>query len=88
MTRATLGERAKATLQVRGWRGGWSKSGGGLGSQTICLVEVISLHAGGFLVPLGDAIRGLGFKSLREAIEWNDAPERTFGEVLERLERI
>jgi len=81
----TLGERAKATLQVRGWH----KAGHAItGPDPVCLVEVLKLHAPGFGTNLADALEDLGFASHTEAIEWNDAPERTFEDVLERLERI
>jgi len=81
----TLGERAKATLHVRGWH---KKGEAVWGPQPLCLVEVLKLHAPGFGITLVDATERLGFESYNEAVAWNDAPERTFEEVLKRLESI
>jgi hypothetical protein len=35
-----------------------------------------------------ETVQRLGFRTTPEAIEWNDAPGRTFEQVLERLDRV
>jgi len=86
----TIGERAKAILIERGWRQGPSfKPGSGL-----CMAEAIATAV---MVPellgpgvprevVGLAVKRLGFRDTAEATDWNDARERTFTEVLERLD--
>jgi len=84
----TAGEKARSMLFERGWRQG--PYGAHNDTRRVCMVEALA-HATLNHVLLGltaETLRGLGFGSTREAIEWNDAPGRTFEQVLERLERV
>jgi hypothetical protein len=88
----TLGQRAQSTLRVRGWHKDGERITDGSAQPPLlprCLLQVVTLHT----IELGgrtarDYLKELGFQSFDEAIAWNDAPERTFEEVLELLERI
>jgi len=90
----TIGERAKAILIERGWRQGPSfKLGSGLcmAEAIVTAVMVPELLGPGVLreVVVGsllEAVKRLGFRDTAEATDWNDARERTFTEVLERLD--
>lgn len=90
----TIGEKAKSILLERGWRQG--PYGAHNDTRRVCMVEALA-HAAlpALLAPNADVfgltagtIQGLGFRCTPEAVDWNDAPERTFEDVLERLERI
>lgn len=81
----TIGQKAKSLLLERGWRQGPYASPNDLSLMRLCMVEALGRASA---IGTGEIVQRLGFRSMPEAIEWNDAPGRTFEQVLERLERI
>lgn len=88
-----VAEKAKSLLLERGWRQGWPPLGGlriAVGPP-LCMAEAIAcvLEQEGspyVLFEVDITLMGLGFFSPSSAVAWNDAPGRTFEEVLERLD--
>jgi hypothetical protein len=87
----TLGQKAQSTLRVRGWHKGGERIPDGSARpplvEPVCLLQAVATHADEFGF-LSETLKPLGFKSFEEVVAWNDAPGRTFEQVLERLERI
>jgi hypothetical protein len=77
----TIGQKAKSILLERGWRQGGVAFGG---THGLCMVEALGRASAG--ATSRHIVQRFGFRSTLEAIDWNDAPGRTFEQVLERLE--
>jgi predicted regulator of Ras-like GTPase activity (Roadblock/LC7/MglB family) len=92
----TIGQKAKSILLERGWRQGfWGAEFSKLGR--LCMMEALSYAAQDVLLAAAttdlfglaeETAQRLGFRSVPEAMDWNDAPGRTFEQVLERLDRV
>lgn len=79
----TDAEKAKSLLLERGWcQGPYSTI-----DDPICLVSALWYVTNIDHNAVAQAVEAMGFRSPRDAIQWNDAPGRTLDEVLERLDR-
>ncbi|HKH28935.1 MAG TPA: hypothetical protein VKA61_11465 [Sphingomicrobium sp.] len=86
----TIAEKAKSALIENGWRQGFPLA---VGDKRLCLAEAFVVALGGTgqtpeeaLAAVTEAVRHMGFKDAGEAVAWNDAPDSTLEEVLERLD--
>lgn len=82
----TVAEKAKSVLLERGWRQG-ACSGG---SVSVCLVIALehATLARTDYNAVDRAVEAMGFENAYDAMVWNDDPDRTVEEVLERMDRI